>query len=128
VDKSERDQHKRSAATLKKTWVKHVVAGPFIWAAESIGFDYLMRLAPDQTKTIAGVKKFLTRRDDIFDFFGVARFCQERLISRLDERSRSRFQFVNFPSKVVPIECELPELDTVQMAVLKRYRSPKLID
>jgi hypothetical protein len=128
VDKSERDQLVRSAATLKKTWVKHVVAGPFIWAADSSEFEGLLSLAPDQTKTIAAVKKFLAHRRDILNFFGLARFCQERLISRLDERSRSRFRFVKFPPNVVPIESELPELDAVQMAVLKRYRAPKLID
>lgn len=128
VAESEKHQFKRSAATLKKTWVNQVVAGPFIWAANSLEIDRLMGLSPDKAKAIAEAKRFLARRHVILNFFGLARFCQERLISRLDERSRARFHFVKFPPNVLSLECEFPDLDAVQMAVLKKYRAPKLID
>lgn len=127
VQEREKKEYTRSAATLKKSWVSHVVAGPFIWSAETLGFEKLIRRSPDETKTISEVGRFLDTPDQVADFLGVAKFCQDRLISRLDPRSRSRFKFVKFPPKIASVEMELPEFDEGQIAILKTYQAPKLI-
>jgi hypothetical protein len=128
VQKREKSEYTRSAATLKKSWVSHVVAGPFIWTAESFDFEKLIRCSPDGTATISEAKKFLDTPDKIADFFAAAKFCQDRLISRLDPRSRSRFKFVKFPHNIASADVELPEFDKYQIAFLETYQAPKLIN
>lgn len=128
VGEKEKRHFTRSATTLKKTWANYVVPSPFIWSAYSLDLEYLMKLSPDQPKTIASARKFLTRQRDITNFFGAARFCQERLISRLEKKSRSRFDFVKFPPNIDALELELPDFNPTQIALLQKYRAPKLID
>jgi hypothetical protein len=125
VDKQERKNHKRSPATLKKSWVNNILTGPFIWAAISLEREHVLRMSPDQPSTIRGLKKLLARNDDILDFFGAAKFCQDRLWTRLDARSKSRFRFIEFPPNVVACEMELVDFDAIQMAILQDYRAPK---
>jgi hypothetical protein len=127
VPDNEKGEYTRSAATLKKSWVSHVVAGPFIWSAESLGYEKLVRSSPDASKTLKEARNFLHTRDNVFDFFGAAKFCQDRLISRLDERSRLRFKFIKFPPNIASVEMELPEFDRSQIAIIENYRPPKLI-
>jgi hypothetical protein len=128
VPKSEKGEYTRSAATLKKSWVSHVVAGPFIWSAESLGYEKLVRSSPDASKTLKEARDFLDTPDKIADFFGAAKFCQDRLIARLDQRSRSRFKFVKFPPNIASADMELPEFDQRQIVILENYRAPKLIN
>jgi len=128
VKEDDRDAYTRSRSTLKVSWVNYAVSGPFIWAAMYSKYEFITHLAPDLKSTINKVDKFLAKNDEVMEFFGLARFCQVRLIARLDERSRSRFHFLKFPPNVTPVDVELAELDPVQVAILKRYRPPKLID
>lgn len=125
VEKQDRKYHKRSATTLKNSWVNYAVTGAFVWAAISFDFDHLLQLSPEQVSTIGKIRKFLADEDAVLDFFGAAKFCQERLISRLDARSKSRFRFVNFPSNIVARDVEIPEFDAAEMAILEAYRAPQ---
>ena len=108
--------------------MNYAVSGPFIWAAMLSKYEFITRLSPDLKSTINRVDKFLAKKDAVMEFFELARFCQARLIPRLDERSRSRFHFLKFPPNVALVDVELSELDPVQAAILKKYRPPKLID
>jgi hypothetical protein len=128
VEENDRNNYKRSRSTLTVSWVNYVVAGPFIWSAMQPKYEFIVRLSPDRVWTIGRVGRFLAQKNEVMKFFGLAKFCQDRLISRLDKRSRSRFRFLNFPPNVTPLEVEFPEFDPSQTAILKKYRPPKLID
>ncbi|WP_129590913.1 hypothetical protein [Bradyrhizobium shewense] len=128
VNESDRNAYKRSRSTLKVSWVNYAIAGPFIWSAMQTNYEFITRLSPDLKTTIDRVEKFLAKKHEVMEFFELARFCQVRLIPRLDERSRSRFRFLEFPPNVTLVDVELSELDSAQTTILKDYRPPKLID
>ncbi|MCK1378551.1 hypothetical protein IVB33_10985 [Bradyrhizobium sp. 24] len=128
VKETDRHAHTRSRSTLKVSWVNYAIAGPFIWSAMQSKYEFITRLSPDLKSTINRVDKFLARKDEVMEFFELARFCQDRLIPRLDERSRARFRFLKFPPNVAAVDVGLSELDSAQAAILKDYRPPKLID
>ncbi|MEH2548690.1 hypothetical protein V1283_005335 [Bradyrhizobium sp. AZCC 2262] len=128
VIESDRDAYIRSRSTLKVSWVNYAISGPFVWSAMQSKYEFITRLSPDLKSTINRVEQFLAKKSKVMEFFELARFCQTRLISRLDKRSRSRFRFLKFPPNVAQVDVELLELDSAQTAILKRYRPPKLID
>jgi hypothetical protein len=123
----ERRHFKRAASTLKKNWVSHLVSGPFIWAAISLDFEYLLKLAPDQISTKSKVSKFLARPTAVSDFFGLAKFCQERLLSYLDWKTMGRFKLIKFPPNFNPQDFDLPSLDAAQIAILLSYKKDKAL-
>jgi hypothetical protein len=127
VKETDRGAYTRSRSTLKVSWVNYAEPGPFIWAAMQPKFEFITHLSPDLKSTIKRVDRFLAKQHEVMKFFGLARFCQDRLIPRLDRRSRSRFRFIKFSPNVVPLDVELSELDPIQAAILEKYRPPKLI-
>jgi hypothetical protein len=126
VKDHEKKHYKRSPSTLKKTWVNYVVVGPFVWSARSLDYEHILE-SPDRASTVKKTNKFLGRQTDVLEFFGMAKFCQERLISRLDARSRSRFRFIKFPPNIISSDPELSDLDDTQLTISARYRPPKQI-
>jgi hypothetical protein len=123
------DEHdwRRSSTTLKSAWTKLGVSGPFIWAANFEGFESILDLSPTAPASIRRVAKLLSRKQALHDFFGLAKFCQDHLVRRLDKRSLDRFDFVDFPPNIAPLELELDALTRSQIDLLKNYRAPKLI-
>jgi hypothetical protein len=124
---SEKDRRGRSPSTLKTNWVRQAERGPFLWAAAGSEYEILFDIPPEQQSSIRKIERFLSRPKAVHEYFGIARFCQERLYGRLDSRSKSRFRFVKLPKNVASLEIELPTLSASQISLLRQYRAPKLI-
>ncbi len=99
VKESDRGAYTRSRSTLKVSWVNYAVSGPFIWAAMQPKYEFITRLSPDLKSTIKRVDKFLAKKNSVMEFFELARFCQARLIPRLDERSSISLSFPQIPTQ-----------------------------
>jgi hypothetical protein len=126
-DQDEKGRKGRSPSTLKGSWVRCAVRGPFIWAAVGSKYEFLLEIPPEERSSIEKIERFLSHPNAALEYFGMARFCQERLHDRLDRKSKSRFRFIRFPKNVPLLELELPTLDPLQIRFLREYRTPKLI-
>jgi hypothetical protein len=124
---SEKDRRGRSPSTLKSNWVRQAERGPFLWAAAGSEYELLFDIPPEERSSIRKIERFLSRPNATHEYFGIARFCQERLYDRLDRKSKSRFRFIKFPKTVASLELELPTLNPSQISLLRQYRAPKLI-
>jgi hypothetical protein len=124
---SEGDRRGRSPTTLKTNWVRQRERGPFLWAAAVSKYDFLFDISPEERSSIRKIERFLSRPNAVHEYFGIARFCQERLYDRLDSRSKSHFRFIKFPATVASVEMELQGFNPAQMNLLRQYRAPKLI-
>jgi hypothetical protein len=118
---------RRSSTTLKNAWTKLGVSGPFIWSARFEGHESILDLSPSAPASMRRVTELLSHKQTLHDFFGVAKFCQDHLVRRLDKRSLDRFNFVEFPPNIVSLELEVDSLAQSQIDLLKNYRAPKLI-
>ena len=119
--------YKKSISTLKLTWAAQAIAGPFVWAAAVIEDNSVLELAPDAPKSVKLARKLLQKPEFLARYFGVAKFCQDKLLDRLDPKSIARFRFVKFPKTVKAIDPEIGAFDQQQIDIVKRYRAPKSI-
>ncbi len=122
--------NKRSPATSKIAWRAQLPAGPCILADAYIDEETqnIYNFAPDGYETVATAKAYLKNAELVAHYLGVARFCQERLVSRLDPVSLERVSFPTFPSRIKPVDPGLGTFDEKQLAILRRYRAPRSID
>jgi hypothetical protein len=118
--------HARSISTLKSVWTSFAVASPFLCAAKLLELP-LRGLGADNTESISKLKKLLKTPQLMLHYFGVARFIQEELLERLTLRSRSNFEFVEFPKAIRALPFELRDLDSAQLRLVKKYRAPSWV-
>jgi hypothetical protein len=126
IEKNEQKQYKRSLSTLKVVWATQAAAGPFLWAAHHSDENLnLLDLLPDDPETIPAATAFLKNKKRILDFFGVARFCQEKLLRLLDPNAAERIRFLSFPDSIAAVRPNIVTFDDAQLEILKSYRAPQ---
>jgi hypothetical protein len=126
IEKNEQKQYKRSRSTLKVVWTDQAAAGPFLWAAYYSDENLeLLDLLPDDPETIPAATAFLNNKKRILDFFGVARFCQEKLLRLLDPNAAGRIRFLSFPDSIAAVKPDIETFDDAQLVILKSYQAPQ---
>jgi hypothetical protein len=116
--------YKASPATIKKQWVRYLTRTPFLLAEEQMELG-VIGAAPDQKDWLKSTERVLKRTSLLREFFGLARGIQSDLISKLDPVSRKRFQFVEIPKAIEPVECEWDEFTPEQCKIYNRYKAPR---
>ncbi len=126
IDKSELKQYKQSPTTMKAAWNAQAPAGPFVWA---VHFNEevvdILSLSPDSVEDVEMAQTIATDIPRMKRLFGIARFCQERLLNLLDAGSASRFKFVKFPDSIRPIAPDLELFDEAQRKIMESYHAPQ---
>lgn len=110
-----------SVATLKTSWRRYAVVAPFVLAAH-VELN-LIDLPPDHESSVGNAKQLLRRSNSLQRYFGVARHAQEKMLLRLNARSKERFTFVHFPNSIKPVEFDF-ELDEIQLRIIAEYLAP----
>jgi hypothetical protein len=113
-----------SPAVLKQCWVQYAVSAPFMFA-EDFWSGCSIDLTPDDERHNAKAMRLLSDVNGLRRYFGVARYIQEVLLQRLDEISRKRFRFVQFPASIKASPIEFGSLSPDQLNIVKSYKAPK---
>jgi hypothetical protein len=116
--------YKASHATIKKQWVNHAETTPFLLAEEDSGLK-LIGVPPDTPEWLKSSTEALKKPRQLREYFGMARQIQLDLMSKLDPVSLKRFQFVEFPSEIEPVELQYPPMTDEQLKIYKGYKAPK---
>ncbi|MBB4397194.1 hypothetical protein [Bradyrhizobium sp. ERR14] len=114
----------RSIATLKVAWKGCASTAPFLWACAAIP-DEIYSMLPDESGAFKRIEKILRNPKRLIQYFGVSKFVQECLLSRVDPASRPRFN-VKFPKGLLSVESDLSPFDDRELEILARYRAPKV--
>lgn len=122
--KNQQIGHQSSKTTIKKSWRRYAVSGPFIFAAEVADLLRIIDLAPDDPASITDGEDILRDRKILKVYFETARAIQERMLQFLDEKTKARFPFVNFPKGVTIATLYREPLKPHQLALLHNYRAP----
>lgn len=122
----ERDGAKdaRSTATLKVAWKTYASASPFLWSSAAITkMDRLFEMLPDEYRAFKHAETMLRDSKMLIKYFGVSKYVQECLLSKIDATSRRRFD-VKFPKGLLSEECALRPFAKQELELLAKYRAP----
>jgi hypothetical protein len=129
MDKKEANSLKRSATTLKEIWRTQSASSAFVWAAHfysDVENDvHILDLSPDGEESVKIAQAILEEMTELKRFFGVARYCQDKLHKLLGPAAVGSFRLLKLPKEVVPIEHELDPFDAKQMEIIRAYAVPQ---
>lgn len=125
-DEEERKQLKRARSSLKAAWKEQARSGPLLYAAAIFDEDSdLEWYAPDDDTYLNEAIEFVQDQKRLLTFFGVALFCQRKLVRLLDKAVAEKLRFPRFPDVVTPVDPELGTFDEGQMKILAEYVAPQ---
>jgi hypothetical protein len=114
---------KFAPATIKKQWVAHAIAVPFLMAVQKRKF---IGFAPDTVKWLRSTTSVLEHVEELRMYFGLAKSIQEKLVLKLDPVSRRRFNFVKFPSLIESMPFEYAPFSADELKLYPRQQVIRL--
>jgi hypothetical protein len=115
---------KFAPATIKRQWVTHAVIAPFLLVEPEVNIK-LIGLAPDTPQWLKSTNAILNKKDELLEFFDLAKSVQETFVSKLDPVSRKRFLFVEFPAQTESIPFEFEPFSGDEQKIYQSYSAPK---
>lgn len=126
ADEGEEKQLTRARSTLKAAWKEQARSGPLLYAAAIFDEDSdLQWYAPDDDTYLDEAIEFVQDQKRLLTFFGVALFCQRKLVRLLDKAVAEKLRFPRFPDVVTPVDPELGIFDEGQLKILAEYVAPQ---
>lgn len=115
--------YKFAPATIKKQWISYAATAPFLLAEETCTLRIIGH-APDTPNWLKSAKALFANLSELREYFGVAKAIQDDFSSKLDPKSRKRFQFTAFPTRVVSVPVDFPVFSDDELRLYQSYRAP----
>jgi hypothetical protein len=119
--------YKASSASLRNSWSRLVTSSSFAFAAVTDSLEVIFELSPDGEHSVSKAKPLLKKVDLLKGYFKYARHVQDGLLPRLDKATLNKYDFVTFPSSIVPSTVEFAQLTDDQQAIVRRYKAPMFL-
>jgi hypothetical protein len=119
--------YKASSASLRNSWSRLVVSSSFAFAAVTDALEVIFELSPDGEHSVSKAKPLLEKVELLKRHFEYARYVQDSLLSRLDKATLDKYDFMPFPSSIVPRTVEFAQLNDDQQAIVRRYKAPMFL-
>jgi hypothetical protein len=126
LTKGEIRELKRGRSALKIAWTEQAKAGPLLFAAALSENDHnISDYAPDDSEFFDEASQLVRDRNRLLNYFGMALWCQQKLIRLLGTTGARKIKFPQFPAAVKPIDPQFNTYDETQLKILSKYRAPQ---
>jgi hypothetical protein len=117
--------YKFSQPQIKLSWSYFATSSAFTLTALLLPLTQLLFLPPDRQYSSLDAKQILDNTELMIRYFSFSRAIHERLVQRLDHRSRMRVDQFAFPDSIKPSCLALEPFEADQLAIIKRYSLKK---
>jgi hypothetical protein len=125
--KKETAPYKFSQSQIKLSWSYFATTSAFSLAAQLLELnEEILFLPPDREYSSIEAKNLLDKPAKLRRYFRFSRTIHERLVQRLDDRSKMRVDQVAFPDSIKPYKLfELDPFQPDQIAIIEKYSLKK---
>jgi hypothetical protein len=124
--KKETAPYKFSQSQIKLSWSYFATTSAFSLAAELMELREILFLPPDREQASIEAKNLLDKPAKLREYFRLSRTIHERLLERLDHRSKMRVDQVAFPDSIKTYKIfELDPFQPDQIAIIEKYSLKK---
>jgi hypothetical protein len=125
-DEETKEFSRGARSSLKAAWKEQARSGPLLYAAETFDEDLdLYWCSPDDDTYLEDATSLTYHKIRLMTFFGVALFCQQKLVRLLDKAAAAQIRFPKFPESVTPVDPGWGTFDEDQLRILDKYAAPQ---